>query len=53
VFEGFGVESVQAESAEKLDNIISSWKPFEGPLFIQIPFDPEKYLKMAEHIRAG
>jgi thiamine pyrophosphate-dependent acetolactate synthase large subunit-like protein len=53
VFEGFGVESVQAESAEKLDNIISNWKPSEGPLFIQIPFDPEKYLKMAEHIRAG
>ncbi len=53
VFEGFGVESVQAESAEKLDSIISNWKPSEGPLFIQIPFDPEKYLKMAEHIRAG
>ena len=53
VFEGFGVESVQAESTEKLDNIISNWKPSEGPLFIQIPFDPEKYLKMAEHIRAG
>jgi acetolactate synthase-1/2/3 large subunit len=53
VFEGFGVESVQAESIEKLDNIVSNWKPSEGPLFIQIPFDPEKYLKMAEHIRAG
>jgi acetolactate synthase-1/2/3 large subunit len=53
VFEGFGVESVQADSAEKLDNIISSWKPFEGPLFIQIPFDPEKYLKMVGSIRAG
>jgi acetolactate synthase-1/2/3 large subunit len=53
VFEGFGVESVQAESVEKLDNIISNWKPSEGPLFIQIPFDPEKYLKMVEHIRAG
>jgi len=53
VFEGFGVESVQAESVEKLDNIISDWKPSEGPLFIQIPFDPEKYLKMVESIRAG
>jgi len=53
VFEGFGVESVQAESAEKLDNIMSNWKPSEGPLFIQIPFDPEKYLKMVESIRAG
>ena len=53
VFEGFGVESVQAESAEKLDNIIGNWMPSEGPLFIQIPFDPEKYLKMVERIRGG
>jgi acetolactate synthase-1/2/3 large subunit len=53
VFEGFGVKSMQAESAEDLDNIIGNWKPSEGPLFIQIPFDPEKYQKMVEHIRAG
>jgi len=49
--EGLGVHALEAKNEEEIEDGLKAWNPPKGPLFIEIPFDPEGYLSMVEDIR--
>jgi len=51
VMEGFKVNSFRVETADCLHHVLVSWDRKEGPLFIEIPFEPELYQQMVQQIR--
>jgi hypothetical protein len=51
VLNGFGLPAGRAENGEELAICFSSWNPDEGPLFVEIPFDPKGYQDMVKGIR--
>ena len=50
-FEGLGVASVKARSESELLQGLGRWDPTAGPMYIEIPFDPEAYGAMVEGVR--
>ncbi|GAF89877.1 unnamed protein product, partial [marine sediment metagenome] len=51
VVKGLGATAVRAKSGEEIESILYSWNPSIGPLFIEIPFDPDDYMEMVDNIR--
>lgn len=49
--EGFGVHAARAKDEAEIETTLKSWNPRLGPLFIEIPFDPESYQRMVTNIR--
>ncbi|PKN62568.1 MAG: hypothetical protein CVU57_23800 [Deltaproteobacteria bacterium HGW-Deltaproteobacteria-15] len=49
--EGLGVRSEVVGSEAELEEILSSWSPGSGPLFLEIPFNANAYQNMVEGIR--
>jgi acetolactate synthase I/II/III large subunit len=50
-FEAMGMPALRAESAQDVARALSAWKPADGPAFLEIVFDPDKYESMTEGIR--
>jgi len=48
--EGFGVPGKQIKKIAKLDKALAEWKK-DGPLYLEIPFDPDDYQRMTDDIR--
>jgi acetolactate synthase-1/2/3 large subunit len=51
VFDGFGFVTAAAGDGEALQNILAGWQPADGPLFAELPMDPEAYQEMVRGIR--
>jgi len=49
--EGLGVDAAEAKNGGEIEAILKSWDPLSGPLFIEIPFDPEEYQRMVDNVR--
>lgn len=49
--EGFGVRSEMIRNEVELGEVLSSWSPRNGPLFLEIPFNADDYQKMVQGIR--
>ena len=49
--EGLGVYAAQATNETEIEKILQSWNYSEGPLFMEIAFDPEGYQHMTRDIR--
>ncbi len=49
--EGLGMPGVPAAGQPALKNALESWDPSAGPLYIELPFDPDAYQAMVEGIR--
>jgi acetolactate synthase-1/2/3 large subunit len=49
--ECFGVHAARAKDEAEIETVLKSWNPSLGPLFIEIPFDPESYQHMVANIR--
>jgi len=50
-FEGLGWSTARAEGEAALAGVLGAWRPAEGPLFVEVPFDPDAYQAMVEGIR--
>ena len=50
-FESFGLASLRAASLDAVERALASWKPAEGPAFLEVPFDPDAYEAMVKDIR--
>jgi len=50
-FEGLGVYAAQAKNETEVEEILQSWNHLDGPLFMEIAFDPEGYQHMVRDIR--
>jgi acetolactate synthase-1/2/3 large subunit len=48
--EGLGVPGIKIKKIAKLDKALAEWKR-DGPLFLEIPFDPDAYQHMTDGIR--
>jgi thiamine pyrophosphate-dependent acetolactate synthase large subunit-like protein len=48
--EGLGVMSERVENSMSLERILGQWTK-QGPLFIEVAFDPDAYQKMTDGIR--
>ena len=51
VIEAFGVGAVKVKTEDEIEDALCSWHLTDGPLFIEIPFDPERYQLMVSDIR--
>lgn len=51
VFESLGLVSERAENLAAVERALQSWKPENGPAFLEIPFDPDRYEAMVKDIR--
>jgi acetolactate synthase-1/2/3 large subunit len=49
--EGLGVNAAQAKNETEVEEILKSWNYSDGPLFMEIAFDPEGYQHMIRDIR--
>ena len=49
--EGLGVHAAQARNETEVKEILQSWNQSDGPLFMEIAFDPEGYQHMVHNIR--
>ena len=50
VMEGFGVPGTRIEKMEHLEKALDQWGK-TGPLYLEIPFDPDDYQRMTDGIR--
>ena len=51
VFDGFGFASAAADGREALADVLTGWESASGPLFVELPMDPEAYQEMLRGIR--
>lgn len=51
VMEGFGLPCRRAVNAQELHEALSGWNPAQGPAYLEIQFDAERYERMCENIR--
>ncbi len=51
IIEGFGIPSLFANNLNDLENAFNSIQNLNGPFFIQVEFNKEKYLKMTNNLR--
>jgi len=51
IMEGFRINAVRVEDQQSLTDVLKRWSSTRGPLFIEIPFNPDDYLSMTEGIR--
>jgi acetolactate synthase-1/2/3 large subunit len=49
---GLGISGIRAESENDFDRALMNWDPGNGPVFIEVIFNPEQYEKMTEGVRA-
>ncbi len=50
-FEAMGIPGVRAENPAEVETALSGWDYSSGPVFLEIPFDPDKYEAMVRGIR--
>ncbi len=50
-FDGFGFATATADSGEALAHVLADWQPAGGPLFAELPMDPDAYQEMVGGIR--
>jgi acetolactate synthase-1/2/3 large subunit len=46
-----GVPGVRVETAAAFNDALDHWRPDSGPVFIEVPFDPQVYQDMVQEIR--
>ncbi len=51
VFEGFGMPVFHADAQEGVANALASWRPEDGPAFLEVSFEPSSYEAMVKGIR--
>lgn len=51
VFESFDMPAGRAESDSELETLLSAWQPENGPMYLELAFDPDLYQVMGEGIR--
>jgi len=51
VFHGLGVNAIQAKDETDIKDALDDWDSARGPLFLEIPFDPDGYQHMVDGIR--
>jgi acetolactate synthase-1/2/3 large subunit len=51
IFSGFGIRSINCTSITQMEMILSEWKVYQGPLFVQCNFDESKYSEMTLNLR--
>lgn len=51
VFQAFGCPAQRLESVHGLESVLKIWEPNSGPLFLELPFDPQAYMGMTEGLR--
>jgi acetolactate synthase I/II/III large subunit len=51
VFEGMGIPSILSANMSEFSAALVSWKPEDGPLFLECRFDPEQYRSIVQGIR--
>lgn len=51
VLTALGVRTARATGRNEIENIVASWSPSKGPLFIEVHFNPEEYQAMVNGIR--
>ena len=49
--EGLGLNVARAEDAAAMETLLAEWNATNGPLFLELPFDPEAYRQMVREIR--
>ena len=49
--EGLGVCAERVSSEMEMEEVLKGWSPSDGPLYLEIPFDPEAYQEMVRDIR--
>jgi len=50
-FDGFGFATAYAETSDALCNALADWRPDGGPLFVELPMDPDAYQDMVKGVR--
>ena len=51
IMEGIGINAVRVEDQQRLTDVLTRWSSAQGPLFIEIPFNPDDYVSMTKGIR--
>lgn len=51
VFYGLGVNAIETKNETDLQAALNVWNSTRGPLFLEIPFDPDDYQRMVHGIR--
>lgn len=51
VFHALGCPSERIESLASFARALEIWRQDQGPLFLELPFDPDAYLSMTEGVR--
>jgi acetolactate synthase-1/2/3 large subunit len=51
-FEALGIPGTRAECSASTDSALASWKPADGPMYLEVPFEAESYARMVMDIRA-
>jgi len=49
--EAMGCPSMEVSKLIELDDILKQWLKSEGPLFLEMKFNPQKYIKMTDRLR--
>jgi acetolactate synthase-1/2/3 large subunit len=50
-FEALGIPGIRTATLEELDSALRTWDASCGPVFIEVPFDPDPYEAMVRDIR--
>ena len=50
-FKSLGIPSERAENIKAVSEAITAWNPKNGPAFLEIAFNPDKYETMVKKIR--
>jgi thiamine pyrophosphate-dependent acetolactate synthase large subunit-like protein len=51
VFDSLGIVSERVSSLAAVEQALSHWNPAGGPMFLEVPFQPDPYEAMVKDIR--
>lgn len=51
VVEGMEVHAAQIQKEDEIEPVLQIWDPADGPIFLEMSFDPDRYQRMVDHIR--